>query len=84
MILHDIIIVAVLIYLLVALFVWSQAGSDAAAEMMHMEDQMEAFNQRAQDAGHIIPPQAPLAISYQNIFWQGIVWPAYFSARRRG
>lgn len=81
--LHDIITIAVLLYFVVAFVVWSMAGSEAAADMEAMRNETEMFNTAARNAGHLIPPQAPLSVAYQNIFWQGIVWPAYFAAKRK-
>lgn len=83
MTLHLAFTLAALLYLLVAILVWAMAGRDASEDMETMRHETEIFNSSARNAGHMIPPQAPLSISYQNIFWQGLVWPAYFSAKKR-
>lgn len=77
---HLLITTSITIYLVCMIVAWVLAGASAQKDAKQMRIDTAEFNRRAEGAGHLVPPQAPISVAYQNIFWQGIVWPAYFSA----
>lgn len=72
--------ILVLIYLIGMVIAWFTAGRSAAFDVEEMKHETAIFQTKVRAAGQLTPPQGPITIAYQNIFWQGLVWPAFLGA----